>query len=253
MAAAPLLGSGAVKHLLALALALAAGVIGCRRPPPERMTAEEAVLDRQQRGLTALLATAEQGPLMPFEGVLVTVDQALLQQIVSASIPYEQVVAGRYRIAITGAHVELADAFALVRLDGRASLADRPESQAAADVSVYGALDVVELDPQSNRLRGRVSLLALDARRVDVMGVRSAAAEQLVEELGRERLETFAALASSVEIPVRLESTVELPAVASGGVRIAPATLPVAARVLAVSAFRDRLWISIGAGVGEAP
>ena len=104
---------------------------------------------------------------------------------------------------------------------------------------------MVALDPRSGVLRGAVKVIAVDARRVDVMGVRAIPAESLVEGLGRERLEAFSALASDIEIPVRLEQQVALPAVGPGEVRIEAAVIPLRASVADVKAFRGKLWVSI--------
>src|SRR6185503_670487 len=103
------------------------------------------------------------------------------------------------------------------------------------------------------RLRGRIDLLAVDARRVAVLGVpMSADAERVVEELGRERLESFAVLASGLEIPVQLDSAVRIPGVGpEGGVRIEEAKVPLRLTVSDVRALRGKLWVSIDAGRGQ--
>ncbi|HVR71210.1 MAG TPA: hypothetical protein VMT87_10235 [Vicinamibacteria bacterium] len=236
----------------ALLASLAAGVcaLACGKelPPP---AADRAVLQRQRDGLAALLKEAEAGPLVPFDKVLVVVDQALVQDLLVSAMPYERVIA-RYRIRVTGASVRFEDGFALVRLDGRASLAGRSEAAAFADVSVFGGLDVLEVDPESGLLRGEVRVIAVDARRVMVMGVGAPEdAEELIEELGHERLDAFGALASRLQIPVRLERAVTLPAVGpEGGVRIAAASIPLQIAVRQVRALRGKLWISIDAAVG---
>jgi hypothetical protein len=142
---------------------------GCHRelPPP---VADEAVRQRQRDGLQSLLEESERGPLVPFDRVLVVVDQALVQDLLSTAIPYERVVS-RYRVRVTGATVRFEDGFALVRLDGRASLAASPEAAAFADISVFGGFDVTDVDPESGLLRGEVRVIAVDARRVTVLGV----------------------------------------------------------------------------------
>ena len=90
----------------------------------------------------------------------------------------------------------------------------------------------------------------LHARRVDVV-MSSHQAEGLVEELSRTRLEAFAALASSLEIPVRQQLEITIPAVGpEGPVRIAAASLPLRLRLLGVQAFHGKLWISMEASTG---
>jgi hypothetical protein len=229
-------------------LAASLGVFACEEEEPEtRVSAEEAILERKCDGLEALISAAEKGRLVPFDQVLVVVEQGLVQELLGAAMPFERVIEDKYRIRVTGAKVEFDDGFALVRLVSRASFAGRDESEAYAEVEVYGGLDVVELDPVSGLLRGRVRLMGVEARRVDVLGM-AAPAERLVEDLSRERIESFEALASSVEIPVRLESSITIPAVGpEGRISIARAEVPMKVEVRDVKAFRERLWVSLRA------
>jgi hypothetical protein len=239
-----------------VAAAALAGLLagGCHRGHHHEtaVSAEQAVMDRQREGLRALLAASERGDLLPFQTVLVAVDEGLVRRLLQATLPFERVIANRYRVRVSGVDVKFDDGFGLVRLNGRASLADRSESEAFAEVSVYGALDVVELDRTTGTLRGSVTIIAMDARRVNVMGAPIPKAEQLIEDFGRERLDAFGALASRLEIPVAVEGALTLPAVGpEGGVRIEAATIPLRAAVSRVTAYRGRLWISVQASTGE--
>ena len=214
-------------------------------------SAERAVLERQLQGLRGLVAAAERGVLIPFDHVLAVADEDLVQGLLRETLPFERVVAERFRVRVEKAEVHFRDGFGLVRLDGVASLVAAPAESVSAEVTVYGALDVVDLDPQSGILLGSVTIIAVDARRVAVLGVSPWKAEVLVEELARERLESFGALASRLEIPIQLEGRVELPPVGpEGGVRIEGATVPVRARVTDVKAFDGRLWVCIEAAAG---
>jgi hypothetical protein len=227
-------------------LTLAAAVVllpACRRQTAT--SAEQAVLERKREGLAALTAAARRGSLLSFDKMLVVADEGLVRQVVAATLPFEQVILDRYRIRVSRAEVHFDDGFGLVRLDGEASFADRTETEGHAEVTVFGGLDVVALDPASGVLRGSVKIIAVDARRVNVYGVRSFMVEDLVEQLGRERLDAFSALASAIEIPVRLEGSVTLPAVGPGEVRIEAETVPVRASVADVKAFGGKLWVSV--------
>src|SRR5213078_357750 len=63
----------------------------------------------------------------------------------------------------------------------------------------------------------------------------------------------FNVLASSIEIPVRFEREVALPAVGpEGGVTIAAAAVPLRLAVVDVEAFRGKLWVSIDGAAGTA-
>ena len=220
-----------------------------------RQGVDAAVAQRQNEGLKRLLAEAEKGPVVQKGVVMVVVGERMVQDVITSVLPVEQVIAERYRVRLTAASVHFEDGLALVRLTGRASLADQDEQYASAELDVAGALDVVDLDPRSGRLRGQVKIIALDAQAVAVMGMKTPRqAEGLVEELGRERLEAFSALLAGIEIPVRIQQDVAIPAVSDSGVRIGAASVPLAVSVLDVNAFRGRLWVSVKAAVqGTAP
>ena len=200
------------------------------------------------------MAEAEKGPLIQPGDVMVVVDERLVQELFSAVLPLERVIGGRYRIQLTQATVRFEDGFALVRLAGRATLQGQDEHYASAELDVAGGLDVVDLDPRTGVLRGQVKIIAVDARRVDLLGVRAPKeAQRLVEDLGREKLEAFSDLLSELEIPVRIEREIALPAVAAeAGIRIGADVIPLHAAIADVEAFHGRLWVSIQAGVEGA-
>jgi hypothetical protein len=227
-----------------LALAALAAFPGCSRRDEPRLSALEANLERRILGLQAMIAEADgnSGRIVRFDHILVVVRQRLVQSVLDAGLPFERVVGGRFGVTVAKAEVLLEDGFATVRLDGQARLMDRQDVR--ADISVYGALDIVDLDPQSGVLRGRVRVYAVEARKVEVAGF-GAPVEKLVEDLGRERLEAFEALLSSLEIPVRVAHEITLPGVAAAGVKIEATAVPVQAVVESVKSFRQRLWITI--------
>jgi hypothetical protein len=235
-----------MRRLCAVALAFAVCYSGgCRRPTMVRLAAEEALLERRRQGLEALTAAAKGngGRIVVLRDALVVVHQDLVQQVLDAALPFEQVVASRYRIEAQKARVQFEDGFASIQLHGKASLADRPG--VAAEVTLFSGLDIVELDERSGVLRGGVRVFALEARSVDVHGL-GAPAEQLVEDLGKEKLDEFSPLLSSIGIPVRLDDRVTIPSLGpSGGVAIAAAELPVGLAVHDVKSFRHRLWVTL--------
>jgi hypothetical protein len=219
---------------------------------PATPTALEAIVRRRFDEMTALVARAEKGSLVPDgEHALVGVDERLVQSLVSTLVPADYVIAERYRVRVESASVAFDDGIALVRLEGRASVVGA-EEDVFADVSVYGDLDVERTQQRADVLRTRIRLLAVDAREVAVM-VKTPRAKQMVEDLGKARLEEFAALASTLEIPVRQSYTLQVPAAGpAGAVRIDAADIPVQLSVLDVTAFHGRLWVSMAAAVGAA-
>ena len=231
-----------------LSVLLSAG--HCQPAAAPAVSAEQAVLTRRTDGLRKLIAAAENGPLVPFDRVLVVVDQHVVQDVLISAVPWERTVGERYRLQVTGAEVDFEDGFALVRLDGRVSLAAGLDTDVFAEAQVFAGLDVVELDPGSGILRGKLSLIAFDAHRVDIFG-EGPVREGLVEDFGRQRLEAFADLASSVDIPVRFEKEMEIPAAGpEGPVSIAAATIPIRLALADAKAFRGKLWICVAADAG---
>jgi hypothetical protein len=221
---------------------------------PTPLPVEAATLERQIQGLAGLEAEAKAGALFPDapHRVLVLVDQGLIQRLLAALTPSEHIVADRYRVVVTGARVVFEDGFALVRLDGRASLAGVAEANVFADLTVVGDLELPMEQRKRDVLNARIHVLAVDAREVAVVA-RSRQAEGLVEELSRTKLEAFAALASSLEIPLRQEQQITIPPVGpEGPVRIAAASLPVHLTLLSVHAFHGKLWIAMGASIGAS-
>jgi hypothetical protein len=226
------------------------------RPPGEALVrdrpAEEWVLERRRQGLAALLQASARGPLVSRDAdrVLFLVDQSLVAALLRTQFPRQYVIEDTYRVWITGASLTFEDGLALVRLDGRASLVGA-ERDVFADVAVFGDLEVLREQPSAAVLRTRINLIAVDARRIEVVGRRDA--DELVERLGRSRLSAFAALATGLEIPVRHEHAIELPPVDEGPVRIAGTTIPLRLDLADVKAFKGRLWISMVASFEGRP
>lgn len=207
------------------------------------------MLERRKQGLESLVQAAQKGPLVPFNDVLVVVDQSLVQQLLSSAIPFERTIKDKYRLNVDKAAVSFDDNFSLIQLNGRVSLASRPQST-FAEVALYGALDVVELDPFSGVLRGRVKVIALDATKVSVLGIESKTAEKLLEDLASEKVDDFASAFSNVDIPVKLQREVVIPAFGpEGSLTIAEARIPISGSVLDVKAFRGRLFVTLAAVV----
>ncbi len=226
---------------------------GCGSRPETRQAVEEAILDRRSEGLEALTeaARAKGGRIIGPEDILVVVGQGLVQQVLDGAVPFERTIGDRFRVRVAQCSVHFEDGLALVQLDGRASLTARRD--VGAELAVYGGLDVVDLDPHSGVLRARVHVFAVEAKRVGVLGLPTPA-ERLAEEIGREKLESFSSLLSSVEIPVRLERAITLPAIGTeSGVSIAATHLPLNLSVIEVLSFRRRLWVTIRASLAGPP
>jgi hypothetical protein len=156
-------------------------------------------------------------------------------------LPIEGDVAG-FRLRIEGAEAAFGDGVALLRLAGHVSAAGR---SASASMVVYGGLDVLEVSPESGRLRGRIALYGVEVKEADILGVDERGLTRALAQGGLETLLRF------VEVPIRFEDTIAIPAVRSARLRIPEMGLPLHARVVRVRVFGGKLWIEVSAFAGE--
>lgn len=212
----------------------------------------EAVLARQTEALKLLVDAADRGRLLSFEQALLVVDQSLIQDLLSAAMPLEGLVSG-FQVRIESATASFSDGLALIHLNGHATLV---ESSVTAELKVYAGLHVQALDPTNGLLRCRVHVFGVEAPRANLLGL-DGPLRGLTAELTEGGL---AALLPFVEIPVRIDDHIALPAVDSRRFDLREAQVPIRAQVAEVKVFGGRLWVSLATrpeapepGLGAAP
>jgi hypothetical protein len=225
---------------------LVPAIVWLMRPRPPRMSAREALLSRQNEELVKLASAAENGTLLDFDGMLIVVDQALVQDLLRAVTPIEADVGGGFHVRIDSADTAFGDGVALVSMTGTASVGGAP---VGSRVTVLAAIDVVELHPVSGILQCRVSILGVDAQDAGALG-HGDPIGRLTEELTRGGL---ALLLGSIEIPISVEDRLSIPAVESKRLRIAAESLPLTIAVRQVRAFGGRLWVFVDAALTPGP
>jgi hypothetical protein len=229
---------GARWALLALAPVLAFLVYrGHTRSVHAVVSVEETVLAQQTAALQALVEDADRGELLNFRHVLVVVDQGLVRDLLRAAMPLEGLVGG-FQVRIDTAEASFEDGLALIHLSGKAT---HLQSSMAADLRVYGALEVGSMDPASGLLRCEVRVFGVEADRADVLGI-DEPLRGLAETLSHGGL---AALLRFLEIPVRIDDHLTLPAVSSKRLRIRAAEVPIRAEVADVKVFGGKLWVAL--------
>jgi len=235
------IASAVVVGLAILVLAFAQlWLMRSGRPP--RLSAREAMLSRQNQELVKLVASAENGTLLDFEGVLIVVDQALVQDLLRAVTPLEADVGSGFHVKIDSADTAFGDGVALVSMTGAASVGG---ASVGSRVTVLAAIDVVELHPVSGVLECRVSILGVDAQDARALGFGDPVG-RLTEALTRGGL---ALLLGPLEIPVSVEDRLSIPAVESERLQIAAESLPLTIAVQQVKAFGGRLWVFVDAAL----
>ena len=220
-----------------------------RRTRPEHpslMSGQEAVLSRQNQELVKLAAAAENGTLLGFKGMLIVVDQVLVQDLLRAVTPLEADVGSGFHVKIDSADTAFADGVALVIMTGTASVGG---VSVGSRVTVLAAIDVVELHPVSGVLECRISILGVDAQDAGALG-HDDPVGRLTEALTRGGL---ALLLGSLEIPVSVEGRLSIPAVKLKRLQIPAGNLPLTIAVQEVKAFGGRLWVFVDVALAPSP
>ena len=211
-----------------------------------RMSAREALLSRQNQELVKLALAAENGTLLDFKGVLIVVDQVLVQDLLRAVTPLEADVGSGFHVKIDSADAAFGDGVALVRMTGTASVGG---ASVGSRVTVLGAIDVVGLAPISGVLQCGVSILGVEAQDATALGHNDPVG-RLTEALTRGGLSL---LLGSLEIPVSVESRLSIPAVESRRLQIPAENLPLTIAVQQVKVFAGRLWVFVDAALAPGP
>ena len=214
-------------------LALAAAACHSRFEGGGDLRAQKVVLQREVEGMRAVVARLERGEsMLPLDDVVISIDEALVRGLIAAQLPFETDV-DRFHLSLKEAAVKFAGS-PVVRLRGALRLKERPDLEGT--VEVLGALEGIEVDPSSSILRAKIA--------VDHLGIEKAAGLEKVlsgatldEVARRVRLEIKGRL-PSIQIPVKVQQSIDLPAVTHGPVRIDGATMP--------------LQVAVSAGPGRA-
>jgi hypothetical protein len=209
------------------------------------------MLNRRVEKLRRLVNRARNGPILAEHDMVLVLDQRLIAEILGAHLPWEEVVAERYRVRILKVAVECEDGLALLVMEGRVGARGDPSAEDFAVLRLFGEVDVVELDEAQGSLLGLVSLLAFEVHPTGTLE-RHAATRRLLDEFGRLRIHAFAAFARPFEMPVRLERVIDIPPSSrEGPVRLLAGRLMVTVTVSDVLAHDGRLWIALRAEVAD--
>jgi hypothetical protein len=201
---------------------------------------QRVVLQREVDGIRAIVSRLERGePMLPLGDVAIAIDDALVRDIIGAQLPFEADVE-RFHLTLKEAEVHFKGS-PVVRLRGSLVVRDRPAL--GATVTVTGALEDIHVDQASSTLRARVAVDHLGIEKA--AGIESVLSGATLDELARTvRLRVKEQL-PPIQIPVKVQQSVDLPAVTRGPVRIDGARMPLAVEVSQVVAGQGRLWIAV--------
>jgi hypothetical protein len=238
---------------LALALGAALTLAACDDPEaPYRVVAEEENLTRQVEDLRGLVERAEKGTLVPRDGIVVSVSEALVQELIQLALPREDVLEERFWVRLEKAEAHFEDGHGAVRLEGRVEWLDDTfgfRGDVAADLTVLGRVEAVAADTKQGTLTARVVPYGFEIHRLRV-GEERPRTRRLMGILGRALPEALSTLSTRLTIPVAFERELRLEGLEAGPVRVAPATVPVRVAVREATAHGGRLWVVLEVDAG---
>jgi len=236
----------AVRWSAALLAALVVASCGRGYEGGGELRARKKVLEREVAGLRdAVGRLARHELLLPEHDLAVAIDDTLLQGLIAAQLPFESEI-GEYQLKLEQAEVHFRGA-PTVSLRGRLKRQGRMNLEAV--VNVVGALDSIAVDAARGALAAKIV--------VDHIGVEKAAGIEAIfsgstlDEVARMIRLRLADQLPLIQIPVKVQQSIELPAVTNGPVRIDGASMKIAANVSRVFAGQGRLWVAIHFEPGE--
>ncbi len=204
------------------------------------LRAQKVLLQRAVDGNREIVARLESGePLLPRDDVTISIDEALILDLVGAQLPFEQDV-DRFHLVLTKADVQFRGS-PTVRLSGRLNLKERPGLSAAAEV--IGALEDIRVDVASSTLKATIAVDHIGI--TEATGISQILSGSALDEVARlVRLQIKDQL-PPIQIPVKVQQTIDFPALTDGPVRIDGASMPLQVGVSQVTAGQGRLWIAL--------
>ncbi len=207
---------------------------------------EKVLIERELDGLRDSAARLARGEsLFPESDVVVSIDESFVQGLIAARLPLE-LTAAPYRVVLTAVDVGFGGAptvqlRGVITRDGMVTL--------DAAVGIVGALSGIEIDPATSTLRARIVADHLEIERAS--GLESFLSGSTLDDVASLVRTEIASQLPTIEIPVRVQQDIDIPAITDGPVRVRAARLPVRASISRVFAANKRLWIGLRVDVGK--
>lgn len=204
------------------------------------LRAKKIVLKREVDGIRETVARLERGePVLPLDDVAISIDDTFVRDLVAAQLPFDMDV-DRFHLSLTEAEAQFRGS-PVVRLRGALHLKEKPDLEAA--VTVIGALEDIEVEPSTSTLKARIAVDHIGIEKAG--GLEKVLAGSTLDEVARlVRLQIKDQL-PPIQIPVKVQQSIDLPAVTNGPVRIDGARMPLQVAVSQVTAGQGRLLIGV--------
>jgi len=205
-----------------------------------------AVLEREVSGLRVSTAKLEKGEaILPEDAVVISIGEEVVKQFLTAQLPFSIEVES-YKIELEHATSNFTGTPS-VTLQGAIVHKDHPDY--VGEVRAIGALDSIEVEASSGTLRARVAIDHVDL--LQAAGLEKFLGGRALDELARTVRKQMAGKIPDIQIPVKIEQSIDLPSITQGPVRLQGATMPLAVSVADVFAGQGRLWIALNVVPGE--
>ena len=210
------------------------------------LRARKVVLKREVDGLHDIVSRLERGePMLPKGDVAISISGELVRDLITAQLPFDLDV-GRFHLRLSEADVIFRGS-PVVTLRGTLMLREKPEYEAV--IVAIGALEDIQVDPATGNLNATIVVDHLSIEKAG--GLEKVLSRATLDEAARTVRLRLREELPKIQIPVKLQQSVDLPAVTSGPVRIDGATMPIQVAVSVVVATRDVLWISVHFAPGD--
>lgn len=238
--------SGVLRRGLAPALALVVSACGSQFKGGGDLRAQKVVLKREVEGLREIVARLERGEeMLPLDDVAISIDDAFVRDLVAAQLPFDMDV-DRFHLSLKEAQA-LFRGSPVVRLRGALNLRKRPDLEAA--VTVIGALVDIQVDQASSALKAKIAVDHLEIEKA--AGIEAILTGSTMDEVARLVRLQLADQLPPIQIPVKVQQSIDLPAVTQGPVRIDGASMPLQVAVSQVVAGQGKLWIAVHIQPGD--
>jgi len=230
--------------------ALVAAVLLAGCAPSEEETgflARQALLTRQNTGIRELIAEAEAGTLVPTGRFLIGLDESVLGGLLASQLPLERPLGSRFVVNLEKAEVSLRDKYGAVSIEGNIHRSASPDRKTA--VRIYGGLGAVTIDPATDMLNIRIAIDHIELLQAGFLeGVIGRGGKKFLAEKGRELLQDAI---PTLQVPVVLAQRIRIPSIQGGGIELDSLVVPLDLSVERVLAAGGKLWVTLGAEVGE--
>lgn len=188
------------------------------------------------------------GSFLPPGDAQLAIRESLLQDILRRSLPIREKFEGRkYEARLDKAVLDLSDGLASITLQGHGRMLGPDASPLEADLTLQTHIDVVEFRPDVGTLRAGLAITSAHVTRARGGRARGPLADPAARYFGSLKVEDWNRKRPSLDLPIRVEQEVTLPAI-DGDISVAAARIPLVVGISALTVLQRRLVISLALG-----